>query len=65
MCDDGNFIQMILNVDPTPIKQRNLGVHNALAELIDYALGDWDDLHYISAKEFKKDLIEVTEKLEL
>ena len=62
--EDNNFIKMILETDPVPVKQRNIGVPNQLAELIDYALQDKEDLNFKTAADFRKALDEVANTLD-
>ena len=62
MREDNNYIKMILESDPVPIKQRNIGIPNSLAELVDYALEDKEDLNFKTAIEFKEDLMSVVIK---
>lgn len=63
--DDNNFVKMILETEPVPVKKRNIGIPNPLAELIDFALEDKPDLNFKTAADFKKALNEVAHSLEL
>lgn len=50
--------QVVLNTSPVLIRQRNRSVSERLAQVIDLALDDSVDLHFKTAAEFKRSLIE-------
>jgi serine/threonine-protein kinase len=51
--------QTVLNTDPVPIRDRDSSIPRKLAEVIDLALRDRKGLHFKTAAQFKKALMEV------
>ena len=52
-------VRVILDNDPVPIRRRNRAIRKELAEIIDLALIDNNELHFKNASELKKALLSV------